>query len=291
MLMRIVLKSIMIFLFLLLYALIALSIMALPAGEARKRARLTRNAMFFARLGLRVLGIRMLSRRQKRKGIRARAVNYLIIANHLSYTDILIVGALMPSVFITSVELKHTFPLGMLAWLGGSIFVERRSPAGLKQEISEIEQVLAEGTSVALFPEGTTSDGDTVRPFKNSLITAAISSGSSLLPVCIRYTMVNGRPVGTHNRDLVYYYGGTTFFEHLPRLLKLKSIEVECIVLRPISTHQHLSRKDLATKAHALISAAYHGRPSGRHRATGAIRGATSEHRQRRAFPSLLFLP
>jgi 1-acyl-sn-glycerol-3-phosphate acyltransferase len=278
MLMRIVLKSIMIFLFLLLYALIALGIMAMPAGRARRRARLTGNVMFFARLGLRVLGIRMLSRRQKRKRLRVRAVNYLIIANHLSYTDILVMGALMPSVFITSVELKRTFPLGMLAWLGGSIFVERRSPAGLKQEIREIEQVLAEGTSVALFPEGTTSDGDTVRPFKNSLITAAISTGSSLLPVCIRYTKINGHPVGTHNRDLVYYYGRTTFFEHLPRLLKLKTIEVECVVLRPISTHQHHSRKDLATRAHALISAAYHERPSGRHRIEGPVQGTTDKH-------------
>jgi 1-acyl-sn-glycerol-3-phosphate acyltransferase len=212
--------------------------------------------MFFARLGLRILGIRMLSRRLKRKGIRTRAVNYLILANHLSYTDILVVGAIMPSVFITSVELKRTFPLGLLAWCGGSIFVERRSPAGLKREIKEIEQVLAEGTS----------DGETVRPFKNSLITAAISTGASLLPVCIRYTKVNGHPVGTDDRDLVYYYGGTTFFEHLPRLLKLKSIEVECTILRPISTHQHHSRKDLATRAHALISTAYHERPSARQR-------------------------
>jgi len=173
-------------------------------------------------------------------------------------------------VFITSVELKRTFPLGLLAWLGGSIFVERRSPTGLKQEIREIEQVLAEGTSVALFPEGTTSNGDTVRPFKNSLITAAITTGSSLLPVCIRYTTVNGQPVGSHNRDLVYYYGGTTFFEHLPRLLKLKIIEVECIVLRPISAHQHHSRKDLAARAHAVINAAYHERPLSRHRAEPA---------------------
>jgi 1-acyl-sn-glycerol-3-phosphate acyltransferase len=272
--MRIVIKSIAIVLFLLLYALIALGIMALPAGRARKQARLTGNVMFFARLGLRILGIRVSSRRLKRKGIRARPVNYLIIANHLSYTDILVVGALMPSVFITSVELKHTFPLGMLAWLGGSIFVERRSPAGLKQEIRQIEQVLAEGTAVALFPEGTTSDGDTVRPFKNSLITAAISTGASLLPVCIRYTTVNGHPVGTHNRDLVYYYGGTTFFEHLPRLLKLRTIDVECVVLRPISTHQHHSRKDLATRAHALIRAAYHERPSVRHRSAGTAHGA-----------------
>jgi 1-acyl-sn-glycerol-3-phosphate acyltransferase len=167
----------------------------------------------------------------------------------------------------------------MLAWLGGSIFVERRSPAGLKQEIKEIEQVLSEGISVALFPEGTTSDGDTVKPFKNSLITAAITTGSSLLPVCIRYTKVNGHCVGTHNRDLVYYYGGTTFFEHLPRLLRLKSIEVECTVLRPISTHQYHSRKDLASRAHGVISAAYHERPTGRLRSAGSIRGTTERTR------------
>jgi 1-acyl-sn-glycerol-3-phosphate acyltransferase len=277
--MRILLKSITVVLFLSLYMLIALAIMALPAGRARKRARLTGNVMFFARLGLRVLGIRMLSRRLKRKGIRARPVNYLILANHLSYTDILVVGALMPSVFITSVELKRTFPLGLLAWLGGSIFVERRSPAGLKREIKEIEQVLSEGTSVALFPEGTTSNGETVRPFKNSLITAAISTGASLLPVCIRYTRVNGLRVDPINRDWVYYYGGTTFFEHLPRLLRLKSIEVECTVLKPISTHQYHSRKDLAARAHGMINAAYHGRPTGRQVSAKAVQGTTVEHR------------
>ncbi len=277
--MRIFLKSITVFLLLSLYALVSLAITALPGGRARKRARLTGNASFFARLGLRVLGIRVSSRRLKRKGIRARTVNYLILANHLSYTDILVVGALMPSVFITSVELKRTFPLGLLAWCGGSIFVERRSPAGLKREIKEIEQVLAEGTSVALFPEGTTSNGDTVKPFKNSLITAAISTGASLLPVCIRYTKVNGHQVDPANGDSVYYYGGTTFFEHLPRVLALKTIEVECTLLRPISTHQHHSRKDLATRAHAMISAAYHERPSGRLRATGIIHVTTDEHR------------
>jgi len=276
---RIVLKSIIIFLLLFLYALISLGIMALPAGRGRKRARLAGNASFFAHLGLRVLGIRVLYRRTRRKGIRLRRQNYLLLANHLSYTDILIVGSLMPSVFITSVELKHTFPLGVLAWFGGSIFVERRSPAGLRREIREIEQVLSEGTSVALFPEGTTSNGETVRPFKNSLITAAIRTGTSILPVCIRYRAANGRSVSRENRDSVYYYGGTTFFEHLPRLMALRTIHAECVMLRPISTHQHHSRKDLAARAHTLISAMYHERPLDRHRTTGTLHEITDEHR------------
>jgi len=263
--MRILLKSIAIFLLLTLYALVALVIMALPARRARRLERLTGNVMFFALLCLRVLGVRVHSRRLKRKGIRQRRTNYLIISNHLTYVDILVVASLMPSVFVTSVELKQTFPLGLFAWLGGCLFVERRSRAGLKREIEEIASVLAEGTSVVLFPEGTTSNGDTVRPFKNSLITAAITTGASLLPVCIRYRAANGHRVDPTNRDSLYYYGGTTFFQHLPRLLALRSIDVDCVVLRPIAAHQHQSRKDLATRAHQMISAVYHERMSGRH--------------------------
>ena len=128
--MRILLKSIAVFLLLSLYALVSLGIMALPASRARRLERLTGNSSFFARLGLRVLGIRVSSRREKRKGLRKRRTNYLIISNHLTYVDILVVASLMPSVFITSVELKQTFPLGLFAWLGGCLFVERRSPRG-----------------------------------------------------------------------------------------------------------------------------------------------------------------
>jgi 1-acyl-sn-glycerol-3-phosphate acyltransferase len=262
--MRIFFKSIAAFLFLALYVLAALGIMALPATRSRRLERLTGNSSFFARLGLRVLGIRVSSRRLKRKGIRQRRTNYLIISNHLSYADILVIASLMPSVFITSVELKQTFPLGLFAWLGGCLFVERRSRAGLKREIEEIAEVLSQGTSVTLFPEGTTSNGDTVRPFKNSLITAAITTGASLLPVCIRYRAANGHFVDLTNRDSLYYYGGTTFFQHLPRFLALRSVDVECVIMRPISTHQHHSRKDLATRAHQMIGTVYHERPFGR---------------------------
>jgi 1-acyl-sn-glycerol-3-phosphate acyltransferase len=264
--MRTIFKSVALFLLLSLYALASLGILAIPAGRARKRARLTCNASFFARLGLRVLGIRVDARRRTRKGIRPRRRNHLIIANHLSYIDILVINSLIPSVFITSVELMRTFPLGLFARFGGCIFVERRSPAGLKREIGEIEQVLSEGISVVLFPEGTTSNGETVRPFKNSLMTAAIRTGTDILPVCIRYQQVNGQPMNTENRDTVYYYGETTFFEHLPRLLALSSIGAECVILRSISTHQHHSRKDLAARVHAMISAAYHEKPPARHR-------------------------
>jgi 1-acyl-sn-glycerol-3-phosphate acyltransferase len=274
--MRILLKSIAVFFLLFLYAFVSLGIMTLPASRPRRLARLTGNSSFFARLGLRALGISVHARCLRRKGIRLRRTHYLIIANHLTYADILVVASIMPSVFITSVELKQTFPLGLFAWLGGCLFVERRSPAGLKREIEEIANVLAQGTSVVLFPEGTTSNGETVRPFKNSLITSALMTGTSLLPVCIRYLAANGRKVDQTNRDSLYYYGGTTFFQHLPRFLALRSIDVECVLLQPIATHQHLSRKDLAAQTHRMISSVYHGRTGG-HRSAGAAQGTADD--------------
>lgn len=253
--MKTVIKSLSIAGLLLLFSLVSLFLVVLPAGRAGRRILLTRNASLFARLALRVLGIRVVVRQT----IRRRAQrNFLVVANHVSYVDILVLAALRPSVFITSIELRNTFPLGTLAFFGGSIFVERRNPAGLKKEIRDIETALRDGRSVVLFPEGTTSDGDTVRPFKNSLFTAAITTGTPVLPVCLRYRRINGRKVTVSNRDSVYYYGGISFMEHAPRLLAARSVHVECRFLDPIETHPGMSRKDLAAQSHEVIRSSYH---------------------------------
>ncbi len=222
-----------------------------------KRSLRTRNTSLFSRLVLRVLAVRVIPRGRHHRSDRQ---NYLIVANHVSYVDILVLASLQPAVFITSVELKHTFPLGMLAFFGGSIFIERRSPAGLKREIRDIAHALGDGASVVLFPEGTTSDGETVQPFKNSLFTAALSTVTPVLPLCIRYRRVNGKRLNDGNRNSVYYHGRTTFLEHAPRLLALRSVHVECIALDPVETRHDQSRKDLATRCHDLISAAYHAK-------------------------------
>lgn len=261
--MRKQLKSFLVFGLLLLYSAVSLVLMALPLAGPRKRMLLCENTSFFARRVLRVLNVHVTARRVRWTGIRRRKKNYLVLSNHVSYVDILVLASRMPSVFITSVELRHTFPLGLLARFGGSIFVERRSPAGLKAEIAAVSEVLRQGLSVVLFPEGTTSDGETVRPFKSALLTAAIDTGTNLLPVCLRYTRVDRRSIDRHTRDTVFYHGGTGFFEHAPRLLALKSVSVELLLQRPLSLHRHRTRKELAARAHEVISAAYHRRPHG----------------------------
>lgn len=254
--MRTLFKSVAVLFTLVLYSLVALCLVLLPAGRAGRRSLLIRNTSLFSRVVLRLLGIRIaVHRRGHHPPARGSC---LVVANHVSYVDILVLAGLRPAVFITSIELRNTFPLGLLAWLGGSIFVERRSPAGLKKEIRDIEAVLRDGHAVVLFPEGTTSDGETVNPFKNSLFTAAIATGAPVLPVCLRYSRIDDRRITPANRDAVYYHGGTTFPAHAPRLLALRSVHMECVTCDPVPTHPGQSRKDLAAQCHAIISAEYH---------------------------------
>jgi 1-acyl-sn-glycerol-3-phosphate acyltransferase len=239
------------------YLLISGTIAILPTGARLRRLFLIKNSSFFSRIMLALLGIRLHVNHYGR--LQKKTIGLLIVSNHVSYIDALIIASLVPSVFITSVELGSTLFLGLLARLGGSMFVERRKASGLKKEIAMIADALEDGLPVSLFPEGTTSNGERVQPFKNSLFDAAVSAGTDILPICIRYTNVNRQPITSANRDSVFYYGGTTFFQHLPRLLALRSVDVEVMPLKTITTRKPSTRKDLASKAHEEISSVYRG--------------------------------
>jgi 1-acyl-sn-glycerol-3-phosphate acyltransferase len=245
-----------IILVLLPYLFISAVITMLPVNTKRKRSFAMQTTSCFAYPMLGVLGIRRHIKYPERL---IKKNGCLIISNHLSYVDIFILSSLIPSVFVTSVELKNTALLGTIAKCAGSLFVERRKATGLKQEIDDIAFVLGQGFPVVLFPEGTTSNGDRVTQFKKSLFDSAVATQAEVLPVCLRYTRVNNARLTPQNRDAVFYYGGVTFSEHVPRLLSQKSIDVEVIPLKPIKVHARYSRKDLAAIAHDAISTAYHG--------------------------------
>jgi 1-acyl-sn-glycerol-3-phosphate acyltransferase len=255
--MRSLLKGLGLVPLLLLYLLITGIICLLPAKNKTKRAAAIRTTSGFARLALNLFGIRI--RIKHREHLLKTGETRLIVSNHLSYIDILVISALFPSVFITSIELKNTALLGTLARLNASIFVERRKPSGLKREIENIVLVLGQGISVALFPEGTTSNGDHVQPFKNSLFDAAVLTRVEVLPICLSYVRVNNERLTPENRDLVFYYGGATFLTHFRRFLSLRSIDIEVVVLKGIKVHPRQSRKELAAETYTAIAREYHG--------------------------------
>lgn len=255
--MRILLKGLGIVPLFLAYIVLSGTVHLLPLSPKTKRVAAIRMVSAFARILLLLFGVRV--RVKHRDRLHKTGNGLLIVSNHLSYIDILVISALVPSVFITSVELKNTALLGMLARLSGSIFVERRNPSGLKREIEDIVFALGQGLPVVLFPEGTTSNGERVQPFKNSLFDSAIIAHADIRPVCLRYVRANNKPITPENRDDVFYYGGVSFGKHLLRFLSLASVDAEVVPLKTISVQPGRSRKDLAAKAHEVIREAYHG--------------------------------
>ncbi|MGE3522760.1 MAG: lysophospholipid acyltransferase family protein [Candidatus Dadabacteria bacterium] len=186
--------------------------------------------------------------------------NYLILSNHLSYLDIFILFSEFPASFIASVdEVREMFLLGRITALSGGYFVERRNRSTLRTDIDEIADILRCGVNVALFPEGTTSTGERVLPFKTPLISAAEKAGVEVLPVCIKYRRINGEDIGPENRDLVYFHGDMEFFSHVGKLLNVKRIDVEVTILEPLSVSSAGSRKDLSDNVYSVISSEYAG--------------------------------
>ncbi|HKQ33539.1 MAG TPA: lysophospholipid acyltransferase family protein [Thermodesulfobacteriota bacterium] len=202
------------------------------------------------------LGIRV-TLRGLGKGIR-RDKSMLILSNHLSYTDIFVISSIFPVSFIASVdEVKSDLLLGKATELSGGYFVERRSRSGLRAEIEEISEILKLGINVALFPEGTTSNGEQVLPFKTPLLSIAEKAGVEILPLCIKYTGIDGEALNENSRDLICYYGDMKFFDHLFKLVGARSVDAELTLLDKIDPRTASSRKEMAKSVYNMINSSY----------------------------------
>lgn len=183
-------------------------------------------------------------------------LNYLAISNHTSYLDVIMLASLENFVFITSEEMGKNPFLGTITRLGGCLYTNRRKPVSLPQEIERFSSTIRQGFKVMLFPEGTSTNGDTVKAFRSSLFQTALSASCPILPICIKYLSINGQPLNPENRDLVYWYGDMTFAPHYMKLLGLK-IEAEIRILDPLMDPESYSRRELAENTHAQILACY----------------------------------
>ena len=199
-----------------------------------------------AKLLMKVLNVKV-----TKEGHAGKVTQKLIVANHLSYLDVVILFAYYPSLFVTSVEIKETFLLGRICKLAGCFFVERRrSKRSLETkniELQDMKEKFSLGYNIFLFPEGTSSDGRSgVLPFKGTFFQLAIDTGSKVQPMCLKYT--------GSNRDIPPWYGDMTFPDHLFKLCLQSEISAHLIVLDEVSGTEKMA---LAKITQDMISEAY----------------------------------
>lgn len=184
--------------------------------------------------------------------------NFLIVCNHLSYLDIFVLNSILPSCFVTSVEMKQTPGLGQICTLGGCLFVERRSRNNIVNEIKEIENALTNGLNVAFYPEAKSTDGSSVLPFKRSLFQAAVNTNSPTAVFAINYQTIDGEEVTIRNRDSLFWYGTMAYSPHFIQLCQKKSIDVNFEYIETINPHEYKDDSSLLRdKAYNLVSAKY----------------------------------
>ena len=111
----------------------------------------------------------------------------LLAANHISWLDILVMHAARHCRFVAKAEVRHWPLIGSLATGGGTLYIERESRRDAMRVVHHVAESLNRGEIVAVFPEGTTSDGITLLPFHGNLIQAAISADAPIQPVALSF--------------------------------------------------------------------------------------------------------
>lgn len=221
-------------------------------NKLKRQHRLIQNVSRYSRFALRIIRVRI----NVRSGPNLMG-NYLIVSNHLSYLDMMVIASVFPAAFVTSIDMGEVFFLGTMAELGGSVFIERRHRERIGFDIKQLSGHLQSGFHVVLFPEGTSTCGDEVLPFKRSLLLAAQESGKQILPITLRYTSIDGEPFSIQNRDSVCWYGEMGFLPHFLRLLGLRSVNACLDIHAPILPRAADTKDTLAKWTHRVVSSAY----------------------------------
>jgi 1-acyl-sn-glycerol-3-phosphate acyltransferase len=178
----------------------------------------------------------------------------LFVANHSSYLDITVLAATVDGGFVSKAEVARWPIFGWLARLQRSIFVERADRVGAARQRDEIRQRLNDGDNLILFPEGTSSDGIHLLPFKSALFSAAEDERVVVQPVSVVYQRLDGIPLGRFHRPFFAWYGDMTMGPHLWKALGMGQLTVVMQFHEPVRLKDFGSRKALAEHCRAVIA-------------------------------------
>lgn len=217
-----------------------------PCLDEKKRAALKKR---WSRQLLTMLGVRLrLSGSLKTQALPSG----LLVANHISFLDIFVVNALVPTTFVSKDDVRHWPLVGWLSSNTGTLFLERGSRNAAQKARESIVDQLRIGKRVAIFPEGTTSRGETVLPFHSALLQAAVDAETPVTPIVLRYRTVNGSP-----STAPAYVDDISLLQCLRSIADQKLLYAEVHALPSLCAVQH-DRRQLSAHAHRLISHALH---------------------------------
>jgi 1-acyl-sn-glycerol-3-phosphate acyltransferase len=207
------------------------------------------------RLILKMLGLRL-----HVTGEMSRRRPLLLAANHISWTDIMVVGAAAKVNFIAKSEVSGWPGIGILAHLQRTVFVERESRRKSGEQAGEIAGRLRRGDPMVLFAEGSTGDGNLLLPFKSTLFGAASMAfgegapdGVAIQPIAIAYTRFHGMPMGRRHRMRVSWVGDTPLLPHLLTLIREGATDVEVHFGEPVEYGGTTGRKAAALEAERRV--------------------------------------
>jgi 1-acyl-sn-glycerol-3-phosphate acyltransferase len=206
---------------------------------------------WYHRLSCRVLGIRLVF---EGKPIETNPALYVI--NHTGYLDIEILGAAVEASFISRADVANWPWFGWLAKLQRSVFIDRKRAAAAGHRNAIVERFYR-GDRLILFPEGTSSDGGHVLPFKSSLFSVADYRRNgvpvAVQPVSVAYIRLDGIPLGRTWRPFLAWYGEMYLAPHVWTLVGLGVLTVELTFFPPVTIDQFASRKELAAHCYRVI--------------------------------------
>jgi 1-acyl-sn-glycerol-3-phosphate acyltransferase len=244
-----------------LFAFLLITLILIPWQESALRLRLRRRKSFphrYHRFLCRLFGIRVtvIGRPIQSRGV-------LMVANHTSYFDIIVLSAAARVSFVAKHEVARWPLFGTLARLQETVFIQRAKRSQTVEARDLIRERILEGDALVLFPEGTSDDGNQVLPFKSALMGAAEAEVGKepdgrvrhvpVQPVSISYTGLYGLPMGRDVRPLFAWYGDMDLVPHLWESVKQGPLDAIVEFHPPLSVDSEGGRKALAAAAEKRV--------------------------------------
>ena len=204
-----------------LVALAEISVTIPFVGRSKRLHARTAWLHRWSRFACRVLGIRVTTRgSMPQSGV--------LVCNHLSYLDVVVLSSIGPCVFVAKRDVAAWPLFGWLAHAAGTIFVDRERRLASADVVDLVREAIAGGSLVVLFPEGTSSDGSTVLPFKSSLLESAVQLRCPVAAAAIEHALEDGSVA-----DEVCYWRDMTLLPHLLNLFSKREIRSKCSLSLP----------------------------------------------------------